>query len=261
MAFAAADDDGKIRHAAPALCAPGPAGPGHRRHAARRDPRLLSGGRDVFASRSRRRTRGPIAFYEAYGFAQAGRTANCGGGQSGIPALVMERPLAAAQIRDRARHCGHRLTRSVASARPDGGTTSRRSSRCWPPTRSAAMATRPTPDALPDYVARLSADRRQPQRYALCRRARRRGRRHLPDDADHVAARTRQQEPDGRGGADPRRHAGQGDRRGDDALCDRTGAERPAPRLVQLTSNKAQARTRIVSTSGSASCRAMPASR
>ena len=31
-----------------------------------------------------------IAFYEAYGFAHAGRTANCGGGQSGIPALVME---------------------------------------------------------------------------------------------------------------------------------------------------------------------------
>jgi ribosomal protein S18 acetylase RimI-like enzyme len=34
-----------------------------------------------------------IAFYEAYGFKQTGRTANCGGGQSGIPALVMERPL------------------------------------------------------------------------------------------------------------------------------------------------------------------------
>ena len=36
-----------------------------------------------------------LAFYEAYGFRQAGRTANCGGGQSGIPALVMERPLGA----------------------------------------------------------------------------------------------------------------------------------------------------------------------
>ena len=34
-----------------------------------------------------------IAFYEAYGFTHAGRTAKCGGGQSGIPALVMERPL------------------------------------------------------------------------------------------------------------------------------------------------------------------------
>jgi ribosomal protein S18 acetylase RimI-like enzyme len=34
-----------------------------------------------------------VAFYEAYGFKHAGRTANCGGGQSGIPALVMERPL------------------------------------------------------------------------------------------------------------------------------------------------------------------------
>ena len=34
--------------------------------------------------------RGPIAFYQAYGFTHAGRTANCGGGQSGIPALVMQ---------------------------------------------------------------------------------------------------------------------------------------------------------------------------
>jgi len=31
-----------------------------------------------------------IAFYQAYGFNHAGRTANCGGGQSGIPALVMQ---------------------------------------------------------------------------------------------------------------------------------------------------------------------------
>jgi ribosomal protein S18 acetylase RimI-like enzyme len=34
-----------------------------------------------------------LAFYEAYGFKHAGHTANCGGGQSGLPALVMERPL------------------------------------------------------------------------------------------------------------------------------------------------------------------------
>ena len=39
-----------------------------------------------------------IAFYEACGFAHAGRTANCGGGQSGIPALVMERPLGKASL-------------------------------------------------------------------------------------------------------------------------------------------------------------------
>jgi ribosomal protein S18 acetylase RimI-like enzyme len=31
-----------------------------------------------------------VAFYEAYGFVLAGRTANCGKEQSGIPALVME---------------------------------------------------------------------------------------------------------------------------------------------------------------------------
>ncbi len=35
-----------------------------------------------------------IAFYRAAGFVQAGRTANCGRDQSGIPALVFERALA-----------------------------------------------------------------------------------------------------------------------------------------------------------------------
>jgi ribosomal protein S18 acetylase RimI-like enzyme len=34
-----------------------------------------------------------VAFYRANGFAPAGETANCGGGQSGIPALVMEKVL------------------------------------------------------------------------------------------------------------------------------------------------------------------------
>ena len=34
-----------------------------------------------------------IAFYQAHGFSLAGRTANCGGGQSGMPALVMQLPL------------------------------------------------------------------------------------------------------------------------------------------------------------------------
>lgn len=34
-----------------------------------------------------------IAFYRRVGFAPAGRTANCGGGQSGIPALIFEKPL------------------------------------------------------------------------------------------------------------------------------------------------------------------------
>ena len=34
-----------------------------------------------------------IAFYEAYGFTHAGRTENVGNTKSGIPALVMERPL------------------------------------------------------------------------------------------------------------------------------------------------------------------------
>ena len=34
-----------------------------------------------------------VAFYIAQGFAQAGRTANCGKEQSGIPALIYERPI------------------------------------------------------------------------------------------------------------------------------------------------------------------------
>nr|WP_316653627.1 GNAT family N-acetyltransferase [uncultured Gellertiella sp.] len=35
-----------------------------------------------------------IAFYETHGFAVSGRTENCGSGESGIPALLMEKPLA-----------------------------------------------------------------------------------------------------------------------------------------------------------------------
>ncbi|MCD2171779.1 GNAT family N-acetyltransferase [Rhizobium sp. C4] len=35
-----------------------------------------------------------IAFYESHGFVAAGEVSNCGGGQSGIPALLMEKPLA-----------------------------------------------------------------------------------------------------------------------------------------------------------------------
>lgn len=34
-----------------------------------------------------------IAFYTAQGFSQVGRTANCGKDQSGIPALIYERPI------------------------------------------------------------------------------------------------------------------------------------------------------------------------
>lgn len=34
-----------------------------------------------------------LAFYRANGFAQAGETANCGSGQSGIPALVFEKAI------------------------------------------------------------------------------------------------------------------------------------------------------------------------
>ena len=34
-----------------------------------------------------------VAFYRALGFVEAGRTANCGKDQSGIPALVMECPI------------------------------------------------------------------------------------------------------------------------------------------------------------------------
>lgn len=36
---------------------------------------------------------GAIAFYEAHGFAVVDRTANCGSDESGIPALIMEKPL------------------------------------------------------------------------------------------------------------------------------------------------------------------------
>lgn len=35
-----------------------------------------------------------IAFYERHGFVTVGEVANCGGGQSGIPALLMEKRLA-----------------------------------------------------------------------------------------------------------------------------------------------------------------------
>ncbi|RAX39072.1 GNAT family N-acetyltransferase [Rhizobium tropici] len=35
-----------------------------------------------------------IAFYQAHGFVEVGRTENCGSGQSGIPALIFEKPLA-----------------------------------------------------------------------------------------------------------------------------------------------------------------------
>lgn len=35
-----------------------------------------------------------IRFYRAHGFVEVGKTANCGGDQSGIPALIMEKPLA-----------------------------------------------------------------------------------------------------------------------------------------------------------------------
>lgn len=34
-----------------------------------------------------------IGFYEAHGFATVGRTENCGSDESGIPALIMEKPL------------------------------------------------------------------------------------------------------------------------------------------------------------------------
>ena len=37
---------------------------------------------------------GAIAFYRAHGFVEMGRTENCGEGQSGIPALIFEKPLA-----------------------------------------------------------------------------------------------------------------------------------------------------------------------
>ena len=37
--------------------------------------------------------RAAISFYEAHGFVKIGETANCGGSQSGIPAIIMEKPL------------------------------------------------------------------------------------------------------------------------------------------------------------------------
>lgn len=35
-----------------------------------------------------------VAFYQAHGFVETGTVDNCGGGQSGIPAIVMEKALA-----------------------------------------------------------------------------------------------------------------------------------------------------------------------
>ena len=35
-----------------------------------------------------------IAFYQAHGMSETGRTDNCGKGESGIPALIMTKPLA-----------------------------------------------------------------------------------------------------------------------------------------------------------------------
>lgn len=37
--------------------------------------------------------RAALSFYEAHGFVKIGETANCGDGQSGIPAIIMEKPL------------------------------------------------------------------------------------------------------------------------------------------------------------------------
>jgi ribosomal protein S18 acetylase RimI-like enzyme len=37
---------------------------------------------------------GAIDFYKRYGFAETGRTENCGAGKSGIPALIFERQIA-----------------------------------------------------------------------------------------------------------------------------------------------------------------------
>ena len=36
---------------------------------------------------------GAIAFYQSQGFSEVGRTQNCGAEQSGIPALILERPI------------------------------------------------------------------------------------------------------------------------------------------------------------------------
>jgi ribosomal protein S18 acetylase RimI-like enzyme len=46
---------------------------------------------DVFRLEVEEANAAAIGFYEAYGFARAGRTANCGDAQSGIPALILER--------------------------------------------------------------------------------------------------------------------------------------------------------------------------
>jgi GNAT superfamily N-acetyltransferase len=56
---------------------------------------------------------------------------------------------------------------------------------------------------------------------ALSRRARRRCRRHLPDDDHHLAHRSRLVVDDYRGGADARRHARAGHRRPDDRILHR----------------------------------------
>ena len=167
MAFAAAGRRRQDRHAAPALCAPGLSGPWRRRHAARRDPRLLSRCRDGVGSRSRRPTSGRSPSTRPTASRRPARTANCGGGQSGIPALVMERPLVAAHRQSPMRDRRLDLLYSRGPAR----TTSRRSSRCSLPMRVGGHGD--TTDAR-----RIAG---------LCRGAFRRDRQASPNDTLYVA--------------------------------------------------------------------------
>jgi len=41
------------------------------------------------------RNEAALSFYEAHGFRKIGETANCGDGQSGIAAMILEKPLSA----------------------------------------------------------------------------------------------------------------------------------------------------------------------
>ena len=92
MAFASATDDGKTVQLSQLYVRPGRQGQGI-------GGMLLDEIIDSFPDAERIRLEvepanaRAIAFYAAQGFVEVGRTQNCGGGQSGIAALVLERAL------------------------------------------------------------------------------------------------------------------------------------------------------------------------
>ena len=208
MAFAAADETARSVMLHQLYVLPGLQGHGIGGDAARRDPRDCFPDAETVRLEVEEANAAAIAFYRGLRLrAMPGAPANCG----------------ARAIRHSGTDLGeaawrHELMRS--SAMDDGplafarraSTTCRRIVALLAADALGGHGDTTAPDAC-RTMSRRFADRRQPERHALCRRARRRGRRHLPDHADHLAARARQHEHDDRGRADACRHARQGDRR------------------------------------------------